>query len=120
MSADATTRDPDTHDVDHLLAGYRAARAQEALFDLRGGAGTGYDEFVDAAGNIRAAWLELAEVVGERGRSGLDRLRAVVRENALRDFGALRTGEFHLIESKLKPSGAEYTTLHSFPFAAGA
>ena len=37
-----------------------------------------------------------------------------------RDFGALRTGEFHLIESKLKPSGAEYTTLHSFPFAAGA
>jgi 2'-5' RNA ligase len=47
-------------------------------------------------------------------------LRAVARENALRDFGALRTGEFHLIESKLKPSGAEYTTLRSFPFAAGA
>jgi RNA 2',3'-cyclic 3'-phosphodiesterase len=49
-----------------------------------------------------------------------DGLRAVVRQSALRDFGALRTGEFHLIESKLKPSGAEYTTLHSFPFAAGA
>jgi 2'-5' RNA ligase len=41
-----------------------------------------------------------------------------VRENEVRDFGTLRTGEFHLIESKLKPSGAEYTTLESFPFAA--
>jgi RNA 2',3'-cyclic 3'-phosphodiesterase len=49
-----------------------------------------------------------------------DRLRAVVRENAERDFGALRVSEFHLIESKLKPSGAEYTTLHSFAFAAEA
>lgn len=49
-----------------------------------------------------------------------ERLRAVVRENAERDFGALRANEFHLIESKLKPSGAEYTTLHSFPFAAEA
>ena len=69
----------DTDDVDSLLAGYRTARAQEALFDLRGGAGTGYDEFVDAAGNVRPAWRELAEGVGERGRAGLDRLRAVVR-----------------------------------------
>ena len=33
----------------------------------RGGAVTGYDEFVDAAGNVRPAWLELAECVGERG-----------------------------------------------------
>jgi RNA 2',3'-cyclic 3'-phosphodiesterase len=49
-----------------------------------------------------------------------ERLRAAVRENAEQDFGALRAGEFHLIESKLKPSGAEYTTLHSFPFAAEA
>jgi 2'-5' RNA ligase len=47
-------------------------------------------------------------------------LGAAVRENAERDFGALRVGEFHLIESKLKPSGAEYTTLHSFAFAAEA
>jgi RNA 2',3'-cyclic 3'-phosphodiesterase len=49
-----------------------------------------------------------------------DRLRAMVRENAERDFGGLRASEFHLIESKLKPSGAEYTTLHSFAFAAEA
>lgn len=47
-------------------------------------------------------------------------LRAAVRENAERDFGALGAGDFHLIESQLKPSGAEYTTLHSFPFAAEA
>ena len=46
---------------------------------MRGGAGTGYDEFVDAAGNVRPAWQELAECVGERGRGGLDRLRSVVR-----------------------------------------
>jgi RNA 2',3'-cyclic 3'-phosphodiesterase len=49
-----------------------------------------------------------------------EKLGAAVRENAERDFGALWTGEFHLIESKLKASGAEYTTLHSFPFAAEA
>ena len=67
------------HDIDNLLAGYRTARAQQALFDPRGGAGSGYDEFVDAAGNVRPSWLELAECVGERGRGGLDELRAVVR-----------------------------------------
>jgi uncharacterized circularly permuted ATP-grasp superfamily protein/uncharacterized alpha-E superfamily protein len=66
-------------DADNVLAGYRATRAQETLFDVRGGAGTGYDEFVDAAGNIRPAWQELAECVGERGRGGLARLRSVVR-----------------------------------------
>ncbi len=66
-------------DADNVLAGYRAARAQKTLFDVRDGAATGYDEFVDAAGNIRPAWQELAECVEERGRVGLDRLRSVVR-----------------------------------------
>src|SRR5258708_37154170 len=47
-----------------------------------------------------------------------ENLRAAIRENVARDFGSLRTCEFHLIESKLKPTGAEYTTLESFPFAA--
>jgi uncharacterized circularly permuted ATP-grasp superfamily protein/uncharacterized alpha-E superfamily protein len=65
--------------ADDVLAGYRSARAQEALFDVRGGAATGYDEFVDAAGDVRPAWHELAECVVERGRSGLDRLRSEVR-----------------------------------------
>ena len=45
-------------------------------------------------------------------------LRAAIQEHAARNFGSLRTGEFHLIESKLKPSGAEYTTLESFSFVA--
>lgn len=71
-------------DVDRLLAGYRAARAQEALFDLRtpGSAGPviGYDEFVDEAGNVRPSWTELADAVGERGRAGLNRLRSGVRQ----------------------------------------
>jgi 2'-5' RNA ligase len=46
-----------------------------------------------------------------------EKLRAAIQENAARDFGSLRTVQFHLIESKLKPSGAEYTTVESFPFA---
>jgi uncharacterized circularly permuted ATP-grasp superfamily protein/uncharacterized alpha-E superfamily protein len=66
-------------DSDNVLAHYRTARAQESLFDLRGGAASGYDEFVDAAGNVRPAWQELAECVGERGHGGLQQLRAVVR-----------------------------------------
>src|SRR5882762_10705164 len=35
-------------------------------------------------------------------------LRAAIQENATREFGLLRTSKFHLIESKLKSSGAEY------------
>lgn len=70
---------PAAVDVDGVLAEYRAARAQQALFDVRGGVGSGYDEFVDAAGDIRPAWRELAQCVVERGTGGLDRLRAVVR-----------------------------------------
>ena len=47
-----------------------------------------------------------------------EKLRSAIAENAQREFGTVRTNEFHLIQSKLKPSGAEYTTLASFPFAA--
>jgi uncharacterized circularly permuted ATP-grasp superfamily protein/uncharacterized alpha-E superfamily protein len=68
---------PAAGDVDDVLAGYRAASAQQALFeDATAGR---YDEFVDSAGEIRPAWRELAECIGDRGRDGLDRLRAVVR-----------------------------------------
>jgi 2'-5' RNA ligase len=56
--------------------------------------------------------------LGRFERPGIpEKLRCVIGENAQRDFGTLRTHEFHLIQSKLKPSGAEYTTLASFPFA---
>ena len=47
-------------------------------------------------------------------------LSKVVERNDTRSFGTLRAGTFHLIQSKLKPTGAEYTTLRSFPFAAEA
>ena len=49
-----------------------------------------------------------------------DALRKAIGENAQREFGSLRTGEFHLVQSRLKPSGAEYTTLTSSRFAPGA
>jgi uncharacterized circularly permuted ATP-grasp superfamily protein/uncharacterized alpha-E superfamily protein len=66
------------YDADRLLAGYRTARAQEALFDVRQGPRVGYDEFIDHDGNVRPAWSELADAVAERGRAGLNRLRSVV------------------------------------------
>ncbi len=40
-----------------------------------------------------------------------------IAANMERDFGSLRTNEFHLIQSKLNPTGAQYTTLASFSFA---
>jgi len=46
-----------------------------------------------------------------------EKLRAAARENYTREFGALRTSEFHLIESKTRPSGAQYSRLSSFQFA---
>jgi 2'-5' RNA ligase len=46
------------------------------------------------------------------------KLAREVKENSSREFGNFSTREFHLIESKLKPSGAEYTTLQSFSFFA--
>lgn len=45
-------------------------------------------------------------------------LRKLVADNQQREFGSLRTNEFHLIQSKLKPAGAEYTTVATFQFAA--
>jgi 2'-5' RNA ligase len=46
-----------------------------------------------------------------------DQLRAAIQKNKSSSFGSCTAKEFHLIESKLKPSGAEYTTLRSFRFA---
>src|ERR1700756_3894176 len=66
-------------DVDRLLAGYRAARTQEALCEGGARLETGYDEFVDESGTIRPAWTELADAIGDRGRAGLDKLRSTVR-----------------------------------------
>jgi uncharacterized circularly permuted ATP-grasp superfamily protein/uncharacterized alpha-E superfamily protein len=72
----------DRYDADRLLAGYRTARTQEALFELRPagspGPNTGYDEFLDHDGNVRPAWTELADTLAERGRVGLNQLHSVL------------------------------------------
>jgi uncharacterized circularly permuted ATP-grasp superfamily protein/uncharacterized alpha-E superfamily protein len=117
-------------DIDNLLTRYRTARAQQALFDVRPGASTGYDEFVDAAGNVRPAWQELAECVGERGRGGLDQLRSIVRSLVDNDGityievdrhgdaitngnGTLEPGPWHLDALPLVLSGSDWDTLES-------
>ena len=43
-------------------------------------------------------------------------LRAAAQKHLAREFGSVRTGEFHLFESKTRPTGAEYTRLSSFAF----
>jgi RNA 2',3'-cyclic 3'-phosphodiesterase len=48
-------------------------------------------------------------------RSLHEKPRTAIQKNSEREFGAFQAREFHLIQSKLKPSGAEYTTLASFP-----
>ncbi len=47
-------------------------------------------------------------------------LQGATERNASREFGGFTATEFHLIESKLKATGAEYTILHSFSFLAEA
>ena len=54
-------------------------------------------------------------------KTGLpQKLVVAIEKNSSRAFGNFLANEFHLIESKLKSSGAEYTTVHSFPFVAEA
>src|SRR5690349_12607770 len=107
------------HDIDNLLADYRAARAQRALFDPRGIAADGYDEFVDAAGDLRPAWIELADAVGERGRDGLEQLRATV-SNLVDNDGityvgpdGAETGGWHLDALPLVLSASDWDELES-------
>jgi RNA 2',3'-cyclic 3'-phosphodiesterase len=47
------------------------------------------------------------------------KLRIAAQENRARNFGSFSPHDFHLIESKLKPAGAEYTTLQSYVFSGG-
>jgi RNA 2',3'-cyclic 3'-phosphodiesterase len=46
-------------------------------------------------------------------------LHTAAMQYTSRDFGMVRTGKFHLFESKTRPTGAEYTRLSSFAFAEG-
>lgn len=72
-------------DPDQLLGGYRAARDQGTLFELRGSRParsvsglTGYDEFLDETGEIRPVWQEMGDLISLRGRAGLDQMRSMV------------------------------------------
>ena len=99
------------YDPDRLLAGYRAAWAQEALFDLRGGraGAVGYDEFVDAAGNIRPSWAQFAEVIGERGRAASEEARAELTEllagvhKGLRDLSKIISATQLSVPGEMQP-----------------
>jgi 2'-5' RNA ligase len=60
--------------------------------------------------------LTLARFSVDRGGPGApDKLVRAADELKSYDFGSTRETEFHLIHSQLKPSGAEYTRLESFP-----
>ena len=48
------------------------------------------------------------------------KLLQAIKEKSAQTFGCLLTREIHLIESKLKPTGAEYTTVQTFRFATEA
>jgi len=50
----------------------------------------------------------------------LPKLREATHAHGAQSFGSLTTSEFHLIESQLKPTGAEYTTVQTVRFAPGA
>ena len=52
--------------------------------------------------------------------ASLPLVRAVVEENAGREFGSLQPEGFHLIASKLGPGGSQYTDVASFRFAKAA
>jgi 2'-5' RNA ligase len=51
---------------------------------------------------------------------GLDALHAAIGKAGSPEFGAATAREFHLYQSVLKPGGAEYTRLATFPFAGRA
>ena len=42
-------------------------------------------------------------------------LRDAIRKHSTREFGTMDASTFHLIESKIKSTGPEYTTLESIP-----
>ena len=50
----------------------------------------------------------------------VDALARAAEELHSADFGSARESEFFLFESKLKPSGAEYTKIAAYPFVKAA
>jgi RNA 2',3'-cyclic 3'-phosphodiesterase len=54
-----------------------------------------------------------------KSEDGLPQLLKALEQRGASEFGATQASEFHLFESMLKPGGARYTRLASFPFVAG-
>jgi RNA 2',3'-cyclic 3'-phosphodiesterase len=54
-----------------------------------------------------------------KSREPLENLMGAAAAFASYDFGAMVVREFHLFQSTLKPSGAEYSKIATFPFARG-
>ena len=67
--------------------------------------------------------LTLARFKADAGDRGADQLIGKLVQAAKKlepaGFGTATETEFHLYESVLRPSGAEYTRLHSFSFVKG-
>jgi RNA 2',3'-cyclic 3'-phosphodiesterase len=61
--------------------------------------------------------LTLARLDSARGA---EKLLAAAAELKSLDFGSSREAEFHLFQSVLKRTGAEYSKLRSFPFVKGS
>jgi 2'-5' RNA ligase len=61
--------------------------------------------------------LTLARIEPPRGSEPLARAAEELQSS---DFGAASETKFYLFESKLKPSGAEYTKIEAFDFVKGA
>ncbi len=55
-----------------------------------------------------------------KSEEGLMPLREALGRLGPQEFGATTAEAFHLYESKLRPSGAEYTKLATFPLTGGA
>lgn len=51
---------------------------------------------------------------------GLPKLKEMIQGHAARELGRTTAREFHLYQSELKPGGAEYTRLATFPFVRGS
>jgi RNA 2',3'-cyclic 3'-phosphodiesterase len=55
-----------------------------------------------------------------KSEDGLAQLLKALEQSPAREFGAARATEFHLYQSILKPNGAHYLRLASFPFTEAA
>jgi 2'-5' RNA ligase len=97
---------------------WTAAEASPNLFELA----AAMEEAFEPLGFPRESrafvpHLTLARINATKGIENLVRAADALKSY---DFGSARESEFHLFESTLKRSGAEYKKLATFPFVQGA